>query len=84
MESGLADGRVGVEARLIELYKNRTRQQPTEPAGKQSNNNSYGVLDLMLRCPAELLAAVHTSLQKKVASLEDDSWMFEAEQDAAG
>lgn len=38
----------------------------------------------MLRRPAELLAAVHTSLQKKAASLEEDSWMFEAEQDAAG
>lgn len=29
--------------------------------------------------PAELLNAVQTSLRRKVASLDDDKWMFEAE-----
>ena len=39
---------------------------------------------VVLRLPAELLAAVHTSLQKKAASLEEDNWMFEAEDEAPG
>ena len=34
LEEDSADRNIGVEARLIELYKNRTRL-PTEPAGKQ-------------------------------------------------
>lgn len=38
----------------------------------------------MLRFVIELLAAVQASLRNKVASLEEDSWMFEAEQDMPG
>ncbi|KAM0793829.1 hypothetical protein BDR22DRAFT_895839 [Usnea florida] len=34
--------------------------------------------------PAELLNAVHASLRRKVASLDDDNWIFEAEQEATG
>ncbi|MCJ1227753.1 hypothetical protein MMC12_004411 [Toensbergia leucococca] len=31
--------------------------------------------------PTELLVAVQSSLRRKVASLEDDNWIFEAEQE---
>ena len=33
---------------------------------------------------SELLAAVKASLRRKVASLEDDNWIFEAEQEKGG
>ncbi|MCJ1485186.1 hypothetical protein MMC06_005360 [Schaereria dolodes] len=52
-----------IDARLLEMYKNRTRQTSE---------------------PAELLAAVKASLRRKVASLEDDNWIFEAEQEKGG
>lgn len=32
----------------------------------------------------ELMAAVQASLRRKVASLDDDNWMFEAEQQRPG
>ena len=38
----------------------------------------------VLICEAELLSAIQTSLRNKVASLEEDNWMFEAEQEAPG
>ncbi|KAF6241547.1 hypothetical protein HO173_000258 [Letharia columbiana] len=34
--------------------------------------------------PAELLNAVHASLRRKVASLDEDNWIFEAEQESTG
>ncbi|MCJ1302752.1 hypothetical protein MMC08_005556 [Hypocenomyce scalaris] len=52
-----------LEARLVEMYRNRSRQ-PSEPA--------------------ELLAYVQVSLRSKVSSLEEDNWMFEAEQEESG
>ncbi|MCJ1256827.1 hypothetical protein MMC24_004651 [Lignoscripta atroalba] len=52
-----------LEARLLEMYRNRSRQTSE---------------------PAELLAAVQSSLRRKVASLEEDNWMFEAEHEKAG
>jgi hypothetical protein len=33
---------------------------------------------------AEIKAAIKTSLQRKVASLEEDKWMFQGEGDAMG
>ncbi|MCJ1368026.1 hypothetical protein MMC16_007165 [Acarospora aff. strigata] len=51
------------EARLVEMYRNRSRQ-PSEPA--------------------ELMSAVQASLRNKAASLDEDNWMFEAEQEAPG
>ncbi|KAI9741942.1 MAG: hypothetical protein M1834_000331 [Cirrosporium novae-zelandiae] len=49
-----------LEAKLVELYRNRARQ---------------------LSEPAELLDAIQISLKNKVESLEQDRWMFEAEND---
>ena len=34
---------------------------------------------LNLSTASEILAAVHTSLRRKVAGLAEDNWMFEAE-----
>jgi len=34
--------------------------------------------------PGEVLSAVQASLRRKVASLDDDQWMFEAEQQRPG
>ncbi|KAL9135253.1 MAG: hypothetical protein Q9175_003554 [Cornicularia normoerica] len=34
--------------------------------------------------PAELLNAVHASLRRKVASLDKDNWIFEAEEESTG
>ena len=38
----------------------------------------------MLRSPLELMSAVQASLRNKAASLDEDNWMFEAEQEAPG
>ncbi|KAI9881416.1 MAG: hypothetical protein M1830_003423 [Pleopsidium flavum] len=71
-----------IEAKLVELYRNRSRQ-PSEPAGKRSDA-LITFEGFLLRIGAELLAAVQASLRNKVASLEEDNWMFEAEQEAPG
>ncbi|KAL2045420.1 hypothetical protein ABVK25_012105 [Lepraria finkii] len=58
-EEEVASEKEKLDARLLEMYKDRSLQ-PSEPA--------------------ELLTAVQASLRRKVASLDDDNWMFEAEQ----
>ena len=65
----------------MEMYRNRSRQ-PSEPAGNVPGD-SYLLKHHCLRW-LELLAAVKTSLRAKVASLEEDNWMFEAEKEEAG
>lgn len=35
-------------------------------------------------CMSEILAAVQASLRRKVASLDDDNWMYEAEHEKPG
>ncbi|CAF9936980.1 MAG: hypothetical protein ALECFALPRED_007029 [Alectoria fallacina] len=52
-----------VDARLLEMYKDRSLQ-PHDPA--------------------ELLNAVHASLRRKVASLDEDNWIFDTEQESMG
>ncbi|KAL2039184.1 hypothetical protein N7G274_008233 [Stereocaulon virgatum] len=58
-EEEVASEKEKLDARLLEMYKDRSLQ-PGEPA--------------------ELMVAVQASLRRKVASLDDDNWMFEAEQ----
>ncbi|KAL9129858.1 MAG: hypothetical protein Q9217_001813 [Psora testacea] len=58
-EEDMGSERDKLEARMLELYKDRNLQ-PGEPA--------------------ELMSAVQANLKRKVASLDDDNWMFEAEQ----
>jgi hypothetical protein len=62
------------ENRLIETY--RKHQQHIEPHGKLFGNCLLGA---MLMIVLELKATLQASLQTKVASLEEDKWMFEAE-----
>ncbi|KAK3169518.1 hypothetical protein OEA41_008902 [Lepraria neglecta] len=62
-EEEVASEKEKLDARLLEMYKDRSLQ-PGEPA--------------------ELLTAVQASLRRKVASLDDDNWMFEAEQQTHG
>ncbi|KAI9759279.1 MAG: hypothetical protein M1835_000404 [Candelina submexicana] len=50
-----------IEARLVELFRDQSRRQPSEPA--------------------ELLAAVQASLRNKAASLQEDNWMYEGEEE---
>ncbi|KAI9660291.1 MAG: hypothetical protein M1829_006493 [Trizodia sp. TS-e1964] len=72
------------DARLAEAIKHHCRdrnREPSEPAGEQPVE--IEVIDPRLATKydttAELLAAVQASLKEKVASLQDDNWMYEAE-----
>ena len=67
-----------IENRLIESY--RTRQHHVDPSGKicpPSAQRSH--INLTDDACKEMKAALLASLRAKVASLEEDKWMFEAE-----
>ena len=88
--SSLADGtdnaasvELGEDARLAEAVKYHLRdrnRRPSEPAGVHPllQTPVYGAL-LTSESLSELLAAVQNSLRETAASLKDDSWMYEAE-----
>lgn len=65
------------DVRLIELWRSHSRQH-IDAGGKRSalSNKACAMADAV---PAELHAAVQASLQSKVASLDDDKWMYEPE-----
>ncbi len=70
-----------LDAMLLERYKDRSLQ-PGEPGG-------LFALSAFVGCKAhvgnsELLAAVQASLRRKVASLDDDNWMYEAKHKKPG
>lgn len=64
--------------------RHRSRQTSGEPDGELSRPISVfaWVVGLMELTAIEILQIVHQSLRKKVASLDDDNWMFEPEKDA--
>jgi len=62
-----------VENRLIETYMKH--QQHIEPNGKSMTWPTCS--REMLTHPSELKATLQASLQAKVATLEEDKWMFE-------
>jgi hypothetical protein len=83
-----ADG-VGIEfeAALVEMViRHRNRQPSGEPDGRSLSfllerpEVGYRFTD-SFRLLLEILNIVHQSLRKKVASLDDDNWMFEPERD---
>lgn len=63
----------------------------TEVGGRDKEKFDAALVEMMLRRrnrqssgePDEILDIVQESLRKKVASLDDDSWMFEPERDIA-
>ena len=67
-----------LEARLLELYQNRTITSE-EPVGA----SCFGRIcpNASLLTDPELVSAVQSSLRRKVASLEDDNWIYEAEKE---
>ncbi|KAF7591978.1 hypothetical protein BBP40_000825 [Aspergillus hancockii] len=61
-----------LEASLVEImYRNRNRQMSSEPTGETYSYFRYEILNL-----------IHQSLRNKVASLDEDKWMFEPEPDS--
>lgn len=75
-----------VDNRLIDTY--RKHQQHIEPNGAFYTGPSLSSAASIARewqadyCDIELKATLAQSLQAKVASLEDDKWMFEVEDPA--
>ena len=67
------------DARLAEAVKALARDRNRQPTGK-STSNPLKVLPLNCRSP-ELMTAVQASLRSKVASLQEDNWMYEAEEE---
>lgn len=66
------------------------RHRNRQPSGEPDGESSLLLLKVtswrqcyVLTSPvtAEMLNIVHQSLRKKVASLDDDNWMFEPERD---
>ena len=69
-----------VENRLIETYMKH--QQHIEPNGKQRDEVKCYTTTLTTGQAQELKATLQASLQAKVASLDDDNWMFEKDDGA--
>lgn len=70
-----------LEERLLEMLRNKNHNVG-DPAGKCKLLNAGlwgGEGGAELRSGAELHAAIRSSLRRKVESLEEDNWMFEAE-----
>jgi hypothetical protein len=76
------------EAALVEMViRHRNRQSSGEPDGEfvvacTSREIGCGFILMLLVVMVEILNIVHQSLRNKVASLDDDNWMFEPERDA--
>jgi len=67
-----------IENRLIESY--RTRQHHVDPSGEIACISPAQTVQLTDAVRGkEMKAALLASLRNKVASLEEDRWMFEAE-----
>lgn len=75
--------RTEFEAALVEMMiRHRNRQSNDEPDGEYCLICQYLlILPIMCSLEEEILDIVHESLRKKVASLDDDNWMFEPERD---
>ncbi|KAJ5352325.1 hypothetical protein N7452_001299 [Penicillium brevicompactum] len=71
---------------LVEMEENFN---PAELTGREKEKFEQALMEMMIRHrnrmsddePDEILDMVHESLRKKVASLDDDNWMFEPEKD---
>ena len=61
------------EKKLAEMLSNQSRQ--SSEAGKLQGRNELET-DWLMPAEAELLNAIKAGLRRKVASLEDDNWMF--------
>lgn len=81
-QEAMANARTELDARLLEMYRDRSLQ-PHDPAGQSPIISLHLKQDLSERV-TELLNAVHASLRRKVASLDEDNWIFEAEQESTG
>lgn len=79
---------LGEDARLAEAVKYHLRdrnRQPSEPAGMFSFFATSGIgwwALLAERDLLELLAAVQQNLRDIAASLREDNWMYEPEDDS--
>ncbi|KAB8349636.1 hypothetical protein FH972_023655 [Carpinus fangiana] len=69
------------DTRLIDLWRSHSRQQIDEGGKLIFSTMSETEAKTLL---ADLHSAVQASLQKKVASLDDDRWMFEPEEETEG
>ncbi|KAI9859353.1 MAG: hypothetical protein M1813_006690 [Trichoglossum hirsutum] len=72
------------DARLAEAVKHHSRDRNRQPTGKVANIQTLAPKDVMLNNfffngGVELMAAVQASLRSKAASLQEDNWMYEAE-----
>lgn len=72
-----------MEANLVEMmYRNRNRQMSIEPAGEPRLHSQDLCCDAIRLMSIEILNRIHQSLRNKVAALEEDNWMYEAEVDS--
>lgn len=62
------------------MIRHRNRQTSGEPDGEwQCSRSSSLPMYSWTLATTEILDIVHQSLRRKVASLDDDNWMFEPE-----
>lgn len=63
------------------MIRHHNRQPSDEPDGEYAPG-LIGTDGFLTNLEPEILNIVHHSLRKKVASLDEDNWMFEPENDA--
>ncbi|KAI4141735.1 MAG: hypothetical protein L6R39_005202 [Caloplaca ligustica] len=78
---GLQGEKERLEERLIETYKSRSFAHG-DKIGMPSVVNHH--VPLAAHNIRELVSAVQASLRRQVAALDEDNWMFEAEEAQAG
>ena len=70
-----------IDTRVIEMYRSHSRQQVDQVGAWLGDCGRPSVFGDYADGVAELKAAVQASLAQKVASLEEDRWMFEPEEE---
>ncbi|KAL8943951.1 MAG: hypothetical protein Q9216_000764 [Gyalolechia sp. 2 TL-2023] len=75
-EEGLQSEKERLEERLLESYKTRN----LVPSDKMGQYHLCHPVLVAYEVSTELLGAVQASLRRKVAVLNEDNWMFEAEE----